>query len=167
MTIQYRSASTLAYVTGSAETITKPTGTIDGDYMFLMVCDNSAVHRRLVPPTDWLDVPLANLTGENSIYLWYKEAASEPADYTVTGGGSELGVLGIITVYSDTGADITVEDVTSQGNAASTTRTWPSVTFSVAGLMACFGCFSTNNAATAGGSMTERFDDGQTGIRGY
>lgn len=168
MAIQFRAASTLAYVTGSAETITKPTGTIDGDYMIMTVSDNNTSHTRLQPSGDWLEIPFANLTGATSVHLWWRKAASEPASYTLTSPSSILGYVSIVTLYSDTGDDIDVEALTSQTNSSSTNRTFPSVTFtSSAGMLFCAGTLSINFSSTPPGGMTERVDAGQTGIRQY
>lgn len=168
MTIQYRSSSTLAYVTTSGETISKPSGTIDGDVMIMSVADNGTSHSRLIPSGDWLEIPFADLTGAESIHLWWRKANSEPSSYTLTSPSSVLGYVSIVTLYSDAGADIDVEDVASQQNSSSATRTFPSVTFtSSSGLLLCAGTFDLNTASTPGGSLVERVDGGQTGIRGY
>lgn len=168
MAIQFRAASTLAYVTGSAETITKPTGTIDGDYMFMMIGDDAAFDTQMRPPTGWYEIPGADLGGSTSINIWYKEASSEPADYTVTSLSSGInGFVGIVTLYSDSGADIKVDAVATQLNSSATDRTFPSVTLSASGYLLCMAILSSNQASTSDGLMDERIDAGQSGIRGY
>ena len=168
MAIQFRAASTLAYVTGSATTITKPTGTIDGDYMFMLIGDDAAFDVQMRPPVGWYEIPGADLGGSTSINIWYKEASSEPADYTVTSLSTGInGFVGIVTLYSDTNADIKVDAVATQLNSSSTNRTFPSVTLSTSGYLLCMAILSSNQASTSDGLMDERIDAGQSGIRGY
>lgn len=84
---------------GSSLTLPVPTGTLDGDLMFLyfMVDTTSA------PATSagWTSLATIGLDGgpTRQARVWYRVASSEPADYTITFGALSSACLGAITTY--------------------------------------------------------------------
>lgn len=122
MTIQYRDFST---ANGTATlTIAKPTGTADGDMLLMLISCGAHV------PTVSGWTALANTVQVGSspgLRVYYKVAASEPADYTPT-WASGSGAAYIAGFYSDVPETLAIDQSASQDNASSGNREWPSVT---------------------------------------
>lgn len=134
------SASASAVTGGSgAITITKPTGTIDGD---LMVCVIGAdVPATITEPGGWTQVASGGTTG--SIKVYKKVAASEGASYafTVTDGVAGNGIIMSLT-GAQTGA-FDVDPTFGTGNAINPIA--PTITPTAAdSLFACYVQSETN-----------------------
>lgn len=65
--------------TTTALTVTKPTGTVDGDLMVAMVCAAGAV--TWTPPAGWSTATSSSASTDNSTCIFWKLAASEGASY--------------------------------------------------------------------------------------
>jgi len=94
--------STTAAKAGGAPSlkITKPTGTADGDLMVLALTLSAANTPTM--PAGWT---LLETVAANGVYLkvYYKVAASEAADYTISGlPFASTGGAGLISLYGET-----------------------------------------------------------------
>ena len=165
MAIQYRAVTAPVETAATTVTVSKPAGVADGDLLIFYANNtNQGGASQILPPTGWTLIPGSEVGGVGGIALWYKIANSEPASYTTQAVNiSSILSCGILAVYSDTGAAIKVDAVAKQVNSASsTTHTWPSVTASAAGLLACFATMGGGSASSPDSSMTERWDAGTT-----
>jgi hypothetical protein len=168
VTIAIRGTTTATVDSSSPYTVAKPTGTTTGDFMLASVVCTSGTIDQILPPAGWYAVLGGGVNGSNNIAAWYKVAgASEPSTYDFTSGTNTSVGIGIITFYSDSAAQINVDAVATQVNASSTNRTYPSVTFSAAGMMVCFGAAGNSLASTPPGSMTELWDTTVSGNKTY
>jgi len=148
----YQSSSSAA-VNTSTLTITKPSGTVEGD---LLVAFVSARQRDVSPPAGWTEIAY---TSGFSIEAgcWYKVAgASEGSSYNFAVGGSAprhgSGVIARVSATSATQADVSA--TTDTGSAASATHTSPSVTTTVANTLLfryLAGDSEANNTSTPSG----------------
>ncbi len=170
MAVQIRGITTPTVDSGDATVSnTKPTGTTTGDLVLAAVhIISNAVS--LAQPTirGWYEVPRGSQSGDDSVAVWYRYAvSSEPSSYDFVANGSVIGLLGLITLYSDTSAELVIDDSNSQLNASSGDRTFPSLTATAAGVLACFGSLVSNLSSTPPGDMSEQWDTTGSGSRFY
>lgn len=80
--ISFRSSATANTATASSLTITKPTGTVDGDVMIAIINANDSA-TTITPPTGWTLIRsiTSGDTISANISTYYKAASSEGADY--------------------------------------------------------------------------------------
>lgn len=159
--VAYRSTATAtnpATTSASSITITKPTGTVDGDWMVLITCASEA--SVVTAPTGWTEIDGMSVTGSGmSSYLFLKKAASEGASYTVSFStasscsGSITSFSGCSGIDSYTVIDNTTTDP-SFGTDVVPTRT-------SLGLHVLAWRDTTIDTGTAAGAYTEIFDIGQ------
>lgn len=157
MTIQLRAKTDPTSVTNTTFTVNKPTGTLEGDFMLLVIyASNEALS---VPKIggDWQQVQNGVITGSMGPHCFYRVAgASEPSSYTLTTTASQTLAIGILSFYGDT--PLTVDTATFQANASATNRTMPSVTATAAGLYVGLAGLALNFASTPPGGSTEQWD---------
>lgn len=168
MTVEVRSVTIPTSVNGTSHTVTKPTGTAEGDLLIASVLTNVESVTQFKPPLDWYKVQGGGINGEDNICVWYKVAgASEPADYTFTGVSTSTTGVGLVCVRSTLSSPLTIGNVASLFNSSSANRTYPSVTFSKAGLMLCLGSHSISFGSTPPVGMTEAWDATISSNRSY
>lgn len=162
MAILIRGKTNPVVAADDTPTVAVPTGTVAGDLMLLGCSRSQGGFGALRPPPGWFAVPAAVLAGGHDLQVYYRIANSEPADYTFiapndTGNAT---YAGIITLYSDTasGVRFDLDQVVGQYNASSGNRVWPTLTFSAAGMLLCFGSFVSNFATVPPGGTTEQWD---------
>lgn len=153
MALAYRAASFVSAgnASGGDLTLTKPTGTVDGDIVVIGVYFEPDTTTITVSPGTWESVAIAN-TGTFKIQYFLKVAASEPASYTIansTSGNQWRAAVG--AAYSGGTGSGTRIDVSgtaqADGVVVSTNQTAPSVTTTGADRMLIFGYgnFNGNN----------------------
>lgn len=152
---------TLAYESGTAHVVTMPTGTTDEDILLANIAvDNGSVSM----PAGW--IPLWNQMGDDPTFpgsrarsaAWWKVAASEGANETITTGISTAGVASLTLIKNAGSPEDWALGVT---NFNTTTHRCPSVTLTTTrGILIShpvggWGDFAYN-AVPAG--MTEMYD---------
>ncbi len=143
-------------------TITKPTGTADGDVLIASIAASSSA-ATITPPSGWTLVNSQTQSNTNTSKLstyWLAAGASEPASYTWTFSGGARDLAGAISAYSGVDASAgTINAQAAQATGSSTSHATPTITTTVASTM----LVSTHAYASAGtwappGSMTEAAD---------
>lgn len=162
MTIQIRGKTNPVIAADDTPTVAVPAGTVDGDFMLLSCSRNQASFSVLYPPPGWHAIPGALSCGANDLQVYYRIANSEPADYTfrLPDPTGNITYAGIITLYSDTASGIKFDpgQVGMQYNVSSGNRVWPTLTLSAAGMLLCFGSFTSNFSTVPPGGTTEQWD---------
>lgn len=157
MTITLRAKTDPTSVTNTTFSVDKPSGTLEGDFMLLVVhASNTSIS---VPtlPAGWQQVRNGVMTGVLGPLIFYKVAgASEPSSYTLTTTASQTLALGMLSFYG--ASPIAIDTATSQANGSATNRTFPGVTASAAGLLVGFAGLGLNFASTPPGGATEHWD---------
>ena len=143
-------------------TVSKPTGTTNGDVMFAFITTNA--DGTLSTPSGWTLISTMQIrTGELS-GCYYRVASSEPAEYTFTDTGSTMGA-GIITLRGQNTTVIDVAAVVGTQVTSGTSIVADSVTTATDGawLVCWYGGRGVNTYSQPTG-MTERYDfaDGLT-----
>lgn len=166
MAIQIRAKTDPSSVSSTSVTVAKPSGTLAGDFMLLTTCVANPAAGILQAPAGWTEIQRGGLNDDDPVVGWFKVAgASEPADYTLTINLTGAIGAGIITFYSDTASPITIDDVQAAYNASGD-RVYPSVTFSAAGYLVCYGTVLLFNSTPPGGT-TEQWDVTISSNRAY
>lgn len=160
MTVTWRDTKAASENSGTTITVTKPTGTVDGDLLILQSVIGAISQSPIQGLQNWKEIPNTSvINGTLATRLYYRYASSEPADYTFTtlSSGAAFAV-NITSFYGSGGANVAIDTYAIQLNASSTNREHPSITLSAAGLLACYTqCIQ---GSTADGAMTERYDTG-------
>lgn len=147
-------------VGASPRSINKPVNMHVGDLILLQVSlvDNIAPDTL---PSGFTLVAGAEITGGNNIRIYSKIATgSEPATYDVTFASGDGG-LAVVAIFADSGGVLSVDAISSQSNASSTDRIWPSVTTTqAAGMALFFAALDTNTGSTPPAGATEQWDAG-------
>lgn len=153
MVAAYRSHAQASGLTGGAAVVTKPAGTINGDYL-VAVCVTSAVS--ITPPASWSS-PSWSLGGQ--IPAFVRAASSEPADYTFTPVGGTLPNTGVVIVcVKDRHPSTPIDD--GDGVSGIANLVMPSVDSAGTNrlLMQVIKKASAACSWTPPGTATERFD---------
>lgn len=169
MTIQIRAGTTPSVDSSSPYTVAKPTGALAGDFLLASVVTVSNSINQVLPPDGWFAVRGAGINGDDNISCWYKVAGdSEPSTYDFTSNSNSSVGIGILALYSNTGAGVKIDDVETQVNASGD-RVYPSVTFTAAGLLVCMGAVGAGStgSSTPPGGMSEQWDTTLSGNRSY
>lgn len=131
MAITYESKSTLVSASGTSFVLTKPSGTVDGNYLLLVW---RAETHALGAIAGWPELLGVNLDvnenaiadlGDSQFNVKYHVASSEPADYTYTpfGGGTATGVEIVMLRYSGVDAVIPIR-ASATDDGETTTVGW-------------------------------------------
>jgi hypothetical protein len=103
--------------TAHALTISKPTGTVNGDFMIAVVGIRSPGDEALevLAPDGWTLMGTIEHTDQHTLFAWKKVANSEPASYqwTWTQDGNAAG--GIVSLYDHNGFDLMAFAVDTAG----------------------------------------------------
>lgn len=117
----YRS-STKAYGANDSGTITKPTGTVDGDRLIFAVENNgNTVTWPFTPASTYTFTTNGSVARGSSWIVAIKIASSEPSSYTITiGGGNGMSFPMVSAAFSGRSSSVTASQVTNEGgNGAS------------------------------------------------
>lgn len=157
MTVTIRATTAPTAVTNTTFSVNKPTGTLAGDLMLLMVYAANGSIPVPTLPAGWQQVREGGVSDGDGVVVFYKVAGvSEGSSYTLTTTASQSLGLGMISLYGDT--PLTIDTAAYQVNSSSTNRTWPSVTASAAGLAVLVGALDQALTSTPPGSATEQWD---------
>ena len=116
MAIAFRSSSS-AFAQATSVVVTKPAGVVNGDVLVAVALSDGAA---VTPPAGW-----SGITGGGALNMYYKTAASEPANYTWTTSANNI-ISAIISAYS--GATGVVDKSNVTGSGSSTTPTAVAIT---------------------------------------
>lgn len=155
MAYAFRQVSTQGDASGAAITVTKPTGTVDGDLILVVAyleTDTNSWSSVGAGFNVWAAAGKAN-TGAFLMQVWWKIAASEPASWTWTPTATAWRGVTCASYSGGTGSGAGRTDVAngSQADAvADTSQTAPSITTTAAHdlLAYCYGNF--NGVAVTG-----------------
>lgn len=160
-TITFR-ADAHARTTGTTLTVSKPTGTVEGDVMIALLAYYSALTINSAP-AGWTLLTTQTGGTDAGIKVYYKVAgASEPASYAWTiSAGDDF--VGIISTFYNVNTTTPIDAYGGQGGTTTTTLTAPSITTTVANThlvyLAGFNDANVTGAsATAPSGMTETDD---------
>lgn len=166
MAVELRGVSA-AVVGSSTLSVGKPADVVEGDLLLLSVAVSTGAVN--IPLQDgWFLLSQGSINGNDNIAVWVKLAgSSEPANYSVAVAASGTTGAAIAAFYSTTSQPLGITDVAFLNNTASSTnRTYPSVTFVVAGYWFCAGHHDTFTSTPPAG-FTEHFDTTISGSRLY
>lgn len=144
---------------GGDLTLTKPTGTADGDRVVIVVYFESDTCTISVTGGPWESVTIAN-TGAFKLQLFTKIASSEPTSYTISNDepGNQWRTAVGAAYQNGTGSGTLIDvSSTAQADAApSANQTAPSVTTTDVDRMVCwgYGNFSGTNVGGMSGFCT-------------
>ncbi len=158
---------TTAITNGSSWTGTKPSGTVDDDYLIAHLTLDQ-VDTVTSVPSGWslLHGPITPVGNDTRLYIYTKVAASEGADYTwgLSASNAE-GALCLMRVSGvDTGAPVDVSDAATQDNNSATSHPSATIVTTVADTLALFFCAADESGAKARpywqaiGGMTTEYD---------
>jgi hypothetical protein len=173
MAVAFRSVANTTYASRTNTTVTAPAGIVDGDILLLYgLIGQSGSAATMTPPAGFAAVTLA--TGTNPIdandgsfhvnsYCWWKRAASEVGNYTITHGANTsqaicMAISGAIAAGTPTDACSSNSIVSPAGN---NTAVGLAVTLTTANDLLVFFAHdwgdTANNLSPPAG-MTERVD---------
>ena len=158
MAITFRSSTTNTASSATTIALTKPTGTVSGDYLIAVLGTNPG---HATPPTGWLDVtPFGHyifVEGATPPYGIFAKLAggSEPSSYTFTSPSSG-NLAGLLLCYN-AGGYAAIEASAAAGGD-STSLTPPTITFTKANDVIVVICFSIDSASpiSLGAGITSR-----------
>lgn len=108
----FRSTAETAQASGGTLTITKPAGTVDGDFLLAFIVHGDTSSGAITPPAGWTalfdDVALNDGT---TLSMYRKIAASEGANYAFTVSDSAQETVGHITCWQDVDPTIPISDL--------------------------------------------------------
>jgi len=137
MAFLQRNTTILSLPSGSSpyiRTVTKPSGTVEGDIMVGWFCGDSSTRRDMTPPSGWSVIynqSYPDLGGSGQQYGFYKVAtASEPTTYAFEWSGNIFSSKSILTTYYDTNGSgtWTVSNIGAGNRAQSASSTSVSIT---------------------------------------
>lgn len=155
-----------AFSAGSAGSITKPTGTVDGDVLVAFsVCDPDGTAATLTAPAGWTQTGGDGSSG-TSIRgrIWSRAASGEGASYTFGASGSTDCAVKIVNFTGvDTTTPILVAASWAYSSGSNASVVAPSVSPGSAGTLVCL--FGSQNAGTFSqpAGMTEIADSAPAG----
>ena len=165
MAIAFRAQNTGVAALATTVTITKPTGTVDGDVMIAVIVCTGGSGATITAPTGWTQRTLGNNLTNIKTQTCFKVASGEGADYTWT-FDTDRNACGAIVTYS--GVDIVdpmdnsnlntqQHDTVGSTNVVAPTTT-PNTTPTMLLFLGTSNTASTFTAPTDHGGMTERSD---------
>lgn len=163
MALAYRGGSFVSAgnIAGPDLTLTKPTGTANGDVVLILVYFEPDTCAISISPGTWETKEIAN-TGAFKIKAFWKYASGEPASYTISNdvAGDQWRTAVGVALSGGTGggtiADTSAQSTVQADGTVSGAQTVPSVTTTGADRMVTFnyGNFSGSNPSAMTGFCT-------------
>jgi hypothetical protein len=169
MPLAYRSSSQQGNATGGALTVTRPTGTADGDILIVIAyLENGSNTWSSVGAGFTLVDERVNASSGFAASVWIKRAASEPTSWTWTPTSSGWRTVVVLAYSGGVGLGTILDAANGTTGNGATTASAPGVTTTAANdlLVAAFTNFQ--GAAwsySSGAANTERVDYG--GVAAY
>ncbi len=130
MSMAYASQASATPASGTSVTITKPSGTVEGDALVAMVVVSAGALPNITPPAGWTAVGTFAIGGAKRAGVWTKIAGgSEPANYTWTSSVSMSQAASFILRYVPQSPTQSpgVVDATAMGSGVASPGVAPSV----------------------------------------
>lgn len=156
----FRAAANTHNTSTNSNTVTKPTGTLDGDVMVAIVYINDST-ATITPPANWTLIDTINTTISGKMSTYYKVASSEGANYQWDFSVTNRNSAAIASFYQGLRGTIDAHGV--QANGAGTNAIAPSITPTVTNSTLVFLCCQDTTATstyTPPTGMTEVLDTG-------
>jgi hypothetical protein len=152
MTLAFRTLTTQGAASGAALTVTKPTGTIDGD-IIIVICYLETDTNSWTPDSGFTLAQTTINTGKFRQDIFWKRASGEGASWTFTPGTTAFRIITAVSYSGNSGTGTAIDKTsTNNGNGIITAQTAPSVTTTAAGDMLIFGYSNFNGDNPTGGS---------------
>jgi hypothetical protein len=161
----FRSSAEAAQASGTTLTISKPAGTVDGDFLLAYIKHMDTSTPTITPPAGWTalfdDVVLAG-GGASVEGLYYKFASSEGASYAFSVSDSAVASVGHITCWQNVHATTPITDLgySAEANSLADPTAWAAYANSVA--IAFMGATGVVDATPSGFTQREKTTQGAT-----
>ena len=142
-------------------TVTKPTGTVDGDFLLMAVSAGNASCGTLTA-TGWTLITKYIYNGTDLVeHIYYKRAASEGATYTFdcNAGAYTDAIIWRITGVVTSGSPLDVAVGTNEGDGTAISNSAIVTATNGAAVIQIIGT-SNDYTTLSGTTLTERYDDG-------
>ena len=147
-------------------TVTRPTGTTDGDILVAMVINDSTGEVTADTGT-WTEI--SNVGTGMNMSIFYKEASSEPASHTFTTNGA-ADATAIVAAFSKTGGTWDLQDNANSNLASGNSLTTGSVTATDNSMLICAWSNDDNEAVSSppsGMTLIANQNGGSVSVDGY
>ena len=173
MTIaKFGSVSSATDTGGGTFAVNKPSGTVDNEWMFMVLGCSVSGGQSIAPPGGWT---LLYQHAPGFFGVWRRLALSEPANYTITqsgGSGQRSGAAAIVRLIGADPANPPIVGAGTVALASTSVKAAGMLAASGAALVYHIGCAHDSNDTTLEsappGGMAERLDieqnDGGTGL---
>jgi hypothetical protein len=148
--IAYRASTAGGWFTGDGNiTLSKPTGTAEGDILVAFICGDSDT--TITPPTGFSLVWTESATtfwASTGLCYWKRAGASEPSSYTWTFSPTDMWFVGLVSAYSgcvDSGSPIDVYRTLGLDSQINPTHTISGITTTEDGCMLVMHTYSSSD----------------------
>lgn len=170
MAIAFRAGAYAGDATGTSSTVTKPTGTADGDILILGLYNEDASDppTGLSPPSGFTLIQNGLASSPFSVRVYWKRASSEGANYSIT-WTDNVWHAEVLLAFSGCVASGSPIDTSAAGTEGSgSTLTYPSVTTTVAdAMLVLFGASYGGGEGAPAGFSAGAGDGGGSGAGYY
>jgi len=164
--VTFRAATAVTSDTASPISLSKPTGTVDGDIMIAVFSvDRSQATPDVTPPAGWtqIDSIVNAQTTQHQTVAFYRVASGEGASYSFS---FNTQLVGAILTYTGNATSSPIDAFSSAAITSSASYTAPSINTTVANtkLVILAGLESTTSRTftNSDGNFVERLDGGST-----
>lgn len=171
MPMNYASQASVTPTSGTTITVSKPTGTVDGDVLIGMISVRASSSPTITAPSGWTLVGSALTSSSTTTAVYYRVAGtSEPASYQWTSDLAITDAVGLILRYTPSAPTTPpgTIDASGMGSIASPAVS-PSVTATGNNdrLIALFSTGGTVGSAPSGMTQRAAIDGGFSGAWAY
>src|SRR3990167_6162562 len=148
-------------------TITKPSGTVDGDLLvFVLESAEAATDVSTWPYGSWVPGHRTTGSGQCGLIGYKLVASSEPSSWTFTLNGARNGIATVVVIDGSTTANTLSGTEAGQQTVSGTSHATPNITTDVADclLLTNYGSDRGGSRTWTQGSDTELMDDEETSL---
>lgn len=164
MALAFRNATTQGNASAGSLTVTKPTGTVDGDILLAWAYLETNTNSWATVPAGWTAIALtgASNAGKFRMDLWWKRAASEGASWAWIPTTNAWRTIACVAYSSNTGTGTPIDVTGTFANGNAVNLAAPSITTTAANdmLLGLGGNFQGAAFTESGAAATERVDFG-------